>query len=578
MRVTSSKSRNSESFYINQSYIDKNGKNTSRNYRKLGTLKELSEKLGTDRDGVLAWCREECRRETARLKAENETVSISLSPSLPIRKDTGREVYCGELFLDCLLRDMKFKNIFRNIDSRHKYQFNLFNITRDLIAARVICPGSKLSTYATVQKFIEPPKYELEDVYRALSVLAEESDYIQAETYRSSNLIHPRNQTVLYYDCTNYYFEIEQEDEIRRYGKSKENRPNPIIGMGLFMDADGIPLAFDIHPGNQNEQLTLKPLEKKVIRDFDCSKFIYCSDSGLGSEDNKQFNDIEGRAYVITQSLKKMKAEYRDTALNTSQYRALGSRKFIDLKDLDENDPSVFNTIYYKEIPYGSSRLPDQRLIVTYSPKYRAYQEKIRSGQITRACRMIDEKGKIKSGRRNLNDPARFITTTHTDSNGEVTTDSVSIIDQDIIDNEKMYDGYYAVVTDIEADVSEIMAINQRRWEIEECFRIMKTEFKARPIYLSREDHIKAHFLICFLALLVYRLLEAKLGSKYTAENLIDTLGSMRLVDVEGQGYIPAYTRTDLTDDLHSLLGFRTDTQIIRKSKMRSILKQIHDR
>lgn len=399
MRVTTSKSKNSESFYINYAYIDKNGKSTSKTYKKLGTLKELSEKLNTDRDGVMAWAKEQARIATEEYNKENESVSVVLSPTQLIKKDEDRNFNCGYLFLQSLLTKLRFDNICRNIKSRHKYEFDLHSILSDLIYARILEPSSKRSSYSFAQTLLEKPKYDLQHVYRSLPILAKESDYIQSEVYRNSNFLHPRNTKILYYDCTNYYFEIEQEDGDKKYGKSKENRPNPIIGMGLFMDTDGIPLAFDLYPGNQNEQKSLRPLEQKIIKDFDCSEFIYCSDSGLGSQDNKLFNDMGGRSYVITQSLKKLKKEDRDIALNPQQYRKIGSDKFIDLSTLNEKDPEVYNSVYYKEVPIESKKI-SETLIVTYSPKYRAYQSKIRQGQIDRAIKMIGDGTKIKKNRK----------------------------------------------------------------------------------------------------------------------------------------------------------------------------------
>jgi transposase len=577
MHVGYSGKKGSETLYVTLSYT-KNGKTTSKPYRKLGNVIELQERLHTDYDGVLAWAKEECAKDTDAYNKENEKVILSLSPTQLIKKDEKRSVNCGSLFLNCLFRDLRLDNVVRNIDARHSYEFNLSAILSDLVAARVIEPGSKRSSYRTAQQFPEPPKYDLHQVYRALSILADESDYIQSEVYKNSNYIHARNSKILYYDCTNYYFEIEQESGDRKYGKSKENRPNPIVGMGLFMDTDGIPLAFDLHPGSRNEQLTLKPLEQKVIRDFGCSEFIYCSDSGLGSEDNKLFNDMGGRSFVITQSLKKLKAEDRATALDPSQYRRIGSKQFIDLSELDETDPKVKSTIYYKEVPLETKKL-SQTMLVTYSPKYKAYQQKVRQAQIERAKAMIgDGSGKSSKRTRNPNDPARFMKKTAVTADGEAAEKEFYELDQEAIDREAMYDGFYAVVTDMDIDPAEIIKINQRRWQIEECFRIMKTDFKARPVYLSRDDRIKAHFLICFLALLEYRLLETKLGKKYTVEEITDTLRKMSLCEIDEQGYIPTYTRTQLTDDLHELYGFRTDTQIIRKNKFRSIIKQTKKR
>lgn len=571
MRVTTSKSKHSESFYINHAFIDKHGKCTSKTFRRLGTLKELSVQLGTDRDGVMAWAKEQARIATQAYTLENEIVSIPLSPTQIIKKDTQRSFNCGYLFLQSLYSGLHFHTIFRNIKYRHQYEYNLNSILFDQIVARILQPSSKRSSYSFAQTLLEKPNYDLHDVYRALSVLAKESDYIQSEVYRYSNALHKRNTKILYYDCTNYYFEIEQEDGNKKYGKSKEHRPNPIIGMGLFMDADGFPLAFDLHPGNQNEQKTLKPLEQKVIREFSCSEFIYCSDSGVGSQENKLFNDMGGRSYVITQSLKKLRKEDRDIALNPKQYKKLGSNTFLNLKELDETNPEVYESVYYKEIPIESKKI-SETLVVTYSPKYKAYQAKIRQGQIDRATKMIGAGNKIKKSHRNPNDPTRFIKKTSITATGEVADEEIWELNQEAIDKEARYDGFYGVCTDIDGDVSEIIAINKRRWQIEECFRIMKTEFEARPIYLQREDRIKAHFLICFLSLFLYRVLESKLKNKYTVGEIINTLRTMQVCAIEGYGYTPIYKRTELTDELHELFGFRTDTEIIKKAKMRNII------
>lgn len=578
MRVTTTKSKFSESFYINYAYIDKNGKSTSKIFKKLGTLNELKEKLGTDdRDEVMKWAKEQARIATEQHKAESETVLVPLSPKSLINLNERRSFNCGYLFLQKICSDLRIDNICRNIKGRHKFKYDIQAIITDLVYARILNPSSKKSSYSYCQSLLEMPKYSLDNVYDALQILADESDYIQCDLYRNSNFLHARNKSVLYYDCTNFFFEIEQEDELRKYGKSKEHRPSPIVELGLFMDADGFPLAFDIYPGNQNEQTTLKPLEQKVIRDFECSKFIFCSDSGLGSKSNRQFNDLGDRSYVITQSLKKMKTEDRDIALNPAQYRKLGCDKFINLSELDLNDPDVFNTVYYKEIPVTNGPL-EETVIVTFSPKYRDYQRKIRESQIERARKMITSDGKIKKNRKNPNDPSRFIETVHVTSDAEVAENIIATLNTEAIAEEEKYDGFYAVITDIEDDPAQIIAINKRRWQIEECFRIMKTEFRSRPVYVSTEKAIKAHFLTCFIALLVYRILENQLNNKYTVTEIVNTLSEMKLTDIGEMGYIPSYTRTALTDALHENAGFRTDTQIVKKSKLRSIIKSSKDK
>lgn len=563
---------NNKDVYINQSYRKENGKSSSRIYRKLGKLNELLRQFDGDFDAMMIWAKSEAQKDTAEYNAKTRDVSVSLSRTAYIPRNEERCFQAGYLFLQKLCAQLKIDSICKKISKRHKYTYDLGAILTDLIYARILSPSSRLSSFSYCKTLLEPPKYELQNVYRALSVMADESDLIQEELYKNSNFVHQRNKKVLYYDCTNYYFEIEQEDELRRYGKSKEHRPNPIVTMGLFMDADGIPLAFDIFPGNQNEQTTLKPLEAKVIKDFGCSEFIFCSDAGLGSRANRRFNSLSNRSYVITQSLKKMRKEDRETALKPAQFKKPGSDKFIDISTLDESDAEVYETIYYKEVPVVNGNM-DETLIVTYSPKYRAYQKRIREQQISRAIKMIEQPGRKRKSK-NQNDPARFIKTTNVTNDGEIAEKKVCELDLDKIRDEEKYDGFYAVITNLEGDISGILKINRQRWEIEENFRIMKTDFEARPVYVRREDRIKAHFLTCYISLLVYRLLEKKIGNNYTCNEILSTLRSMQVTLLTKEsGYIPSYKRTALTDDLHKAFGFHTDYEFISKSAMRSIIK-----
>ena len=546
--------------------------------KKLGRIPDLMAELDMSRDEVIVWAKEQARKMTEEEKKNNEKISVDYYPNQIIDKDVERLFFCGYLFLQSLYYDLRLDNICRNISGRYAFKYSLDAILSDLIYARIIDPGSKRSSYSFCQSLLEPPKYELHDVYRALSVLAGESDYIQAEVYKNSYFVAGRNNRILYFDCTNYYFEIEEEDDFRKYGKSKENRPNPIVQMGLFMDGDGIPLAFNIFPGNQNEQPSLKPLEQDIIRNFGFERFVVCTDGGLGSDDNRLFNDIEGRAFIVTQSLKKLKADERNAAMDDRNWRRLSDGKSVDISEIKADPQSHINDLYYKEETYGTKKVPGQLMIVTYSPRYALYQRSVRSKQIERAEKMV-ENGAKKKSYGNPNDPARFVRKVSVTENGEAADQTQYSLNEERIAEEKMYDGYYAVCTNLVDDsVKDILSVSERRWEIEESFRIMKTDFEARPVYLSREDRIRAHFLICYLSLLIYRLLEKKLENKYTSTQIITALRSMKLLAVEGIGYQPAYKRTDLTDDLHSKFGFRTDYQIMKKSSVRSVIKQTKER
>ena len=568
MNLHISKSKNSESFYIAKSYVKANGSTTSTIVRKLGTLDQLIVEHGPTRDDVLAWAKNEVKLETEKYKKEKEAKTVLIPFHADRQLDYEKQVFFrgGYLFLQYIYYQLHMDKICRKLKFKYKFEYDINAILSDLIYARILEPGSKRSSFKAASEFLEKPSYELHDVYRALDVLGTECDLIQSEVYKNSHFLGSRNDKVLYYDCSNYYFEIEQEDGSKKYGKSKEHRPNPIIQMGLFMDGDGIPLAFSLFPGNSNELTSLKPLEKKVLGEFGCQKFIYCSDAGLGSEDIRAYNHMGERAYIVTQSIKKLKKEEKEWALDTKGFKRVSDDIPVDITQLPEDDKGL----YYKDEPYTTKKL-HQRLIITYSPKYALYQKSLRDKQVERAQKMLDS-GNTKKNRKNPNDPARFIGTIATTKEGEA-ANIHHYLDENKITEESQYDGLYAVCTDLlDDEVGDILKVSEGRWQIEECFRIMKTDFSARPVYLQDENRIKAHFLICFLALTIYRFLEKKLDSRYTCEELLDTLKTMNFAEV--QGFIPLYKRELITDALHEACGFRTDYQFITKSKMKTIQKQ----
>lgn len=570
MRVTTSKSKNAESFYISKGYVNDKGVSTSVIIRKLGTLKDLLPEHGPTRDDVMVWAKEQARIETLKYKREKEEKQIKLTFHADRPMDYDKQVFYrgGYLFLQSIYYQLQINKICRKLKQKHKFKYDINAILSDLIYARILEPCSKRSSYKAASEFLEKPSYKLHDVYRALDVLGAECDLIQAELYKNSHFLGARNNKVLYYDCSNYYFEIEQEDGNKKYGKSKEHKPNPIIQMGLFMDGDGIPLAFSTFAGNANEQTSLKPLEKKILGEFGCQKFIYCSDAGLGSESIREYNHMGERAYIVTQSIKKLKKEEKEWALDPQGFKKVSDDTPVDITKLDSSDKGL----YYKDEPYTTKKL-HQRLIITYSPKYAAYQRTIRDKQVERAQKMLDS-GNTKKNRKNPNDPARFIEKTAVTPEGEA-ADIKYFLDENKIAEETLYDGLYAVCTDLLDDnVADILKVSEGRWQIEDCFRIMKTDFSARPVYLQDENRIQAHFLICFLALTIYRFLEKKMDLKYTCEELLETLKAINFTEIQEQGYIPLYKREAITDDLHEACGFRTDYQFITKSKMRTIQKK----
>jgi transposase len=571
MRLKISKSKNSASLYVIKStYINKI--HSTKIVEKLGTEAELREKLnGQD---PYEWANAYIDQLNKKEQEESRQVIIKRKQSELICKNEQQSFNVGYLFLQQIYHQLKLNQICKDISAKYKFTFNLDSILSRLIYGRILFPSSKLNTFQLSNTLLEQPDFELQHIYRALEVISKESDFIQAELYKNSLTVSKRNDKILYYDCTNYFFEIEQEDGIKQYGPSKEHRPNPIVEMGLFMDGDGIPLAFSIHEGNTNEQLTLQPLEKKIIEDFSLAKFVVCTDAGLSSTENRKFNNLGSRAFITTQSIKKLKKHLKEWALAKGGWSLEGATGTFDISGIEESEEIMDkyrNCTFYKERWIKENGL-EQKLIITFSLKYKEYQQHIRNRQIERAKKLLGASpSNLKQYR--TNDYKRFIAKTNVTADGEIAEKELYSIDQEVITNEETFDGFYAVCTNLEDDAPAIAKINHKRWEIEECFRLLKTDFKARPVYLSRDDRIKAHFTTCFLSLTVYRYLEKRLKERFTSSEIISQLRDMNFYSISGEGYIPTYTRTDFTDALHEAFGFRTDYQIVTSKQMKKILK-----
>ncbi len=571
MRLKITKTKSATNYYIIKD-VKNNGKRTTVIHERLGTEKEILER--SNGEDIFEWIEKYLNELNS--NKEKLPVLIKKYPLNIIQKNEQNSFNCGYLFLEKIYYELGLNKICESLKEKYSFKYDLNNILSRLLYGRIIFPSSKLATYNLSKKLIEQPNFELQHIYRALEVISKENEFIQSELYKNSLKKSKRNTGVLYYDCTNYFFEIEQEDGLKQYGPSKEHRPNPITQMGLFMDGDGIPLAFNISAGNTNEQGTLTPTEEKILKDFELSKFIVCTDAGLASIDNRKFNNKDERSFITTQSIKKLKKHLKDWALGKTGWKLSGDSKEYDISKIEETEESVEkykNKIFYKERWINENDL-EQKFIVTFSLKYKYYQKEIRNSQIERAQKAINN-NPTKLEKCNQNDYKRFITKTNLTQEGEIADKKVFTLNTQQIEKEEQYDGFYGVCTNLDDDAEEIIKVNKRRWEIEESFRIMKSEFKARPVYLSRDDRIIAHFTTCFLSLVLHRYLEKELKEKYTASEIIETLRNMNLTKATLEGYIPSYTRTDLTDLLHETFDFRTDYEIIENKNIKKILRKI---
>lgn len=590
MKLTISKSKNATLYYVQKSYRTDSGKSSTRTVERLGTIEEVKARFGEENtmDAVKAYIKE----LTLADKEQRRDVVVKLSQNKMIKQNEQNSYNGGYLFLQKVYYELGLDKICNKIEKRHKNEYGLNSILSMLLYTRILYPGSKLSSLEDAKNFIEQPKVDIHQVYRALSLLSKESDGIQAAVYKNSLKLGARHDKVIYYDCTNYYFESEEENGLRQYGRSKENRPNPIVQMGLFTDMDGIPLAFCINPGNTAETTTLKPLEDKLKEDFGLSKVVVCTDGGLASYENRKNDHVGERAFITVQSLKKLEKSLQDWSMETTgwkiaEFKDTNETQKADMDkqhdkeyDLSKLDPKEYaNMLFYKERWIKVGRKNDQleqRLIVTFSFKYKEYLQHIREKQIARAQSII-ERGVVEKCGKGQNDPKRFIKRDSCTVDGELAEYTSYSLNQEMIDQEARFDGFYGICTDLEDKATDIIKTNGGRWIIEDCFRITKTEFEARPVYLQRDDRIKAHFLTCFLALILYKYLAKKInraGCHFSANNIISTLKDMNFVSVAGEGYIPTYTRTDLTNNLHGSAGFRTDTQIVSKQRMKSIISE----
>ena len=554
-------------YYVKNSFRDKNGKSTSKIVERLGTYEELRK----EHNDPEAWARAYINDMNRQAKEQTRSVTVSYSPSRVIGENDGLLRSGGYLFLQDIFYELGLDKTCRSISKKYKYEYDLADILAKLIYGRILFPGSKAGTFEESGNLLEKPSFAQHDIYRALEVLSKEEGFIQSETYKNSRKAFARNDGILYYDCTNFFFEIEEESGLRQYGVSKEHRPNPIVQMGMFMDGDGIPMAFSIYSGNENEQGSMKPLEQKIIRDFEKARFIVCTDAGLSSAANRRFNSVQNRSFITVQSIKQMKAQRKAWALDSDGWRLAEDNKRYSINAIKE-DPVLYKAFYdkvfYKEQWFKEGDGFEQRYIITFSLKYMEYLKRIRERQIQRAQKRLDQGG---AGKKRQTDPERFYEQLCFTETGELATYSTTVIDENRIAEEAQYEGFYCVATDLEDPAEDILAVNARRWEIEESFRLMKTDFRARPVYLQRDDRIKAHFLTCFLALYIFRILEKKLNCQYTSTELLKALRQYSFLQIPGSGYLPCYTKSAVIDALHSAFGFRTDYQINTNAMMKKI-------
>ena len=614
MKLNYDKKSSNPTYFIQQG-IRNGKKTTTRNVKRIGRHSELlaitPDPLAYAKQQVEAFNREFKEGKIEMSFKVDFTEKLTYTGNI-VSKSTTLNV--GYFILQKIYHDLKIKDFLQEIKKGSKVTFDLNNINRFLTFARVLDPRSKLGTFDRLDSYYEKPTFKYHHILRFMDVLEPNYDDYLEHLFLNSETIVKRDTSVCYFDCTNYYFEIEEEDDeyvdevtgeilkgLRKYGPSKEHRPNPLVQMGLFMDGSGIPISMCINPGSDNEQTCAIPLEKKIIKMFKGKKFIYCADAGVGSLNIRKFNSMGGRAFIVTQSVKKLSGQLQSAVFNDYEYRRLSNNAPISIghmKEFDRFEPenlSLYNDTAYKIIPAdkavdlglleekvyknGNTRMVKSKanvkqwIIVTFSRKMMEYQRHIRNGQIERAQRILDN-GNVEDIKKGPHDVTRFIKRTSVGKNGEKASDHFTM-DKAVIAKEEMYDGYYAVATNLEDDAKSILEISDNRYKIEDCFRILKTNFNSRPVYHRGRKRIITHFLICYTALLIYRLLEKKLdqyGTHFTTENILETLRNMNVMNMQDAFYSAAYTSSEVCTALNGIFGLGLDKKYYLPKELNKII------
>lgn len=617
MKLYYDKRLSDPTYYAQQGFRNGN-KTTTKNVKKFGKHSELLKIT----DNPLSYVKEEIRKmnEEHRVGRVDYTIKADFNERVKSTKDEyskNKSLNIGYFFLQHILGKLDLSSFFKSRTSDKKISYDCYHILRFLTYARILDPRSKLATWDKLDTYYEQPTFEYQHILRFMDILEENyNDYIRW-IYRKSNNVIIRNLRAIYYDCTNFYFECEKEDEnvvdpvtgevidgLRKFGISKEHRPNPIVEMGLVIDERGIPMSMCIHPGNTNEQNTAIPLEKEILTMLKGAKFIYCADAGLSSYSIRKFNSMGGRAFIVTQSIKKLSATLKQAIFNDYDYKLLSNDNEVSLEMMKHFDRSFPENLHlyndraykiieadkaldlglYEETVQANGKVKrtkakgmlKQRIIITFSRKMFEYQRTIRARQIERAQKLLKLKDadEIKRG---VNDVKRFLKRV-VDGNKDENASISYILDKERIKEEEQYDGFYAIATNLADDAKDIIEISQKRYQIEDCFRIMKTNFISRPVGHREQRRIKAHFMICFTALLVYRLLECSLedqGDQISVGNLVKTLKNLSVVNVHDIEYMALYDGSKALDALNKLAKLDLDRIHYKPKELNRKIKKL---
>lgn len=632
MKLNYDKKSKDPTYFIQVGF--RNGKKTStRNVARIGRHSELLAQGITD---PLSYAMQKVAEVNEQQKDGKVSLDLKINfdeklAASDAAASSSTTLGIGYFFLQAIYHQLELDRFFKDVTKGSKISFDPNDVNRFLTYARILDPDSKLGTYEHLDHFYEKPSFGYQHILRTMDLLYQNYDAYISHLYKKSGKVVKRSSAVCYFDCTNYYFETESEDTyvdeatgevlrgLRRYGPSKEHRPNPLAEMGLFMDSQGIPISMCIANGSDSEQKLAVPLEKKITEMFGGKKFIYCADAGLNSVEIRLFNSMGGRSFIVTQSVKKLSDVLQEAIFNDFDYHLLSDgspvsiQKLKEFDRMDEKNRPLYQDRAFKlltadrAVDVGlteetvckngrkrsvkSKALLKQTIIVTYSRKMMEYQRHIRNNQIQRAKNLLKNLDP-ETFKKGPHDVTRFIKRTSRSTSGDAVTDLYMLNEERIAEEEK-YDGYYAIATNLEPDKGEtpedfvrsILSINEKRYKIEDCFRIMKTNFSARPVFHQTKERITAHFMICYTALLIYRLLEVKLDAygatlkdgiqHFTTANIIETLQNMQVSNAQDMYYIANYTGSQTLNALNGVFDLQLDKKFYQPKELNRKLRSI---
>lgn len=554
---------------IKESFRDKDGIPRQKTVKTLGYLDVLEKEY----DDPIAHFTEVAKQMTEKYKKETAPVVLEINKNAILPENSCSRKNYGYAAFSKIYHELEIDQFFKNRQRKSKAQFNINSIFRALVFSRLLNPCSKRASFDSFGRLFDKCDFTLDDVYRSLDIFKSYQSDLQLWIHEHIKKQYSRDTSLVYYDVTNYYFEIDEEDDMRRRGVSKEHRPDPIVQMGLFMDTNGLPINYGLFSGNTLDKQTLIPMMGRLVDDYNLGKVIVVADRGMITGDNIAQTIIDGNGYVLSYSIKSADKEFKDYVFDPSGYSVPSEEDGFRIKSRQAD-----RLIWVTEPFTGKKKhiSVEEKHVVFYSPDYAKKARCERERVLIKAKSLIANPGKYNKS--TGYGAAKYIKNIAFDkTTGEILTAKGQVLEIDdvLIKEEEKYDGYYAIVTsEYEKTDSEILDIYRGLWKIEESFKITKTGLETRPVYLSNHEHIQAHFLICFTALILARLLEYRIERKYPVQRILESIRNSECALMEENMYLFDY-RDEVLDEIGKAMGIDFSRKYMTLKEIKTVMSDV---